>query len=337
MAGLILFLSGCLEPNTENIWSLERLTTVNTMGYCRHIDLVNNLAFLAAGQGGIQVWDLESFYSSSEDPILKTHLRINSDLGFNNDINQVVYSKLTQQIVGLETFEKPFLVDYSNPDKPFPTGTLMSEKTVEFAFIDDSLAFTIIAADDDDGIKISHFSGLVINDTTILYSSDIDLEVAVNGSPTGIDLSDSLMALTIDQLGVALYNYQGLTAAPLLLDEKDTESSAESVTFYGKDGLFVASDAGGCYYFEILADTLRLASEKAHFARDLRVHHVACSGTIAALSLGSHGLALYDISDPTQPESRGVHEVGHVYYTIFKHGYLFAATREGLQIFNIGI
>ena len=333
----MLILSGCLEPNTENLWSLDKLTTVNTIGYCRHLDIHDNLAFIAAGQGGIQVWDLTPFYDSNDAPILKTHLQINADLGLSKDINQVVYSEITSQIIGLETFEKPFLVDYFNPDKPSATGQLMSENTVEFIVIDDSLALTIIAADEDDGIKISHFTGFVINDSTILYQPHSDLEVAVNGSPSGIAISGSLLALTKDQLGVALYLYQGPATAPILIDEKDTESSAESVTFYGTDGLFVASGAGGCYYFEIEANKLWFMDEKAHFARDLRVQHVAYSGTMAALSLGSHGVALYDISDPSRPESRGVHEIGHVYFTVFENDYLFAATREGLQIFNIGI
>ena len=332
----MLILSGCLEPNTENLWSLNKLTTVNTIGYCRHLDIHDNLAFIAAGQGGIQVWDLTPFYDSNDAPILKTHLQINADLGLSKDINQVVYSEITSQIIGLETFEKPFLVDYFNPDKPSATGQLMSENTVEFIVIDDSLALTIIAADEDDGIKISHFTGFVINDSTILYQPHSDLEVAVDGSPTGIALSDSLLALTKDQLGVALYRYQGLTTAPLLLDEKDTESSAESVTFYGTDGLFVASDAGGCYYFEIMGDTLQLAGEEAHFARDLRVQHVSHSDIKVALSLGSHGLALYDISNPSRPASRGIYDIGYVYYTTFANDILYAATREGLQIFSIG-
>jgi len=333
----MLILSGCLEPNTENLWSLDKLTTVNTIGYCRHLDIHDNLAFVAAGQGGVQVWDLTPFYDSNDAPILKTHLQINADLGLSKDINQIVYSEITSQIIGLETNEKPFLIDYLKPENPVHVGGLMSENTKGFCITDDSLTFTLIAITEPEGLKITKYVYSVLIDTIFAYQHVIDQEIAVDGSPSGIALSDSILALTKNQLGIALYRYQGLTAAPLLLDEKDTQGSAQSATFLDSRGVFVASDEGGCYYFEIVGDTLKLAGEEAHFAHDLRVQHVAYSGTMAALSLGSHGLALYDISDPSRPESRGVHEIGHVYFTVFKNDYLFAATREGLQIFDIGI
>jgi len=34
-------------------------------------------------------------------------------------------------------------------------------------------------------------------------------------------------------------------------------------------------------------------------------------------------------------EERGIHDIGYVYHSEFSNGYVFAATREGLQILEI--
>ncbi len=90
---LVLLVTGCLEPDTENIWSLDKVTVANTTGYCRHIFISDNLAFVAAGQAGIQVWNMEALFQSGGNPELQTHLQLNSDLGLNKDINKITYSE----------------------------------------------------------------------------------------------------------------------------------------------------------------------------------------------------------------------------------------------------
>ncbi len=333
----LLILSGCLEPDTENIWSLDPAYTIETGGYCRHLDIAGDRLFIAAGQGGLQVWDITDFLDGSGDPQLLNHLRINSELPVHKDIRQVIYASNARQIIALETGERPLQIDYIRPANPIFTGQLMSEKTEQIHVIDDSLDFLLFAADEDDGIKISEFSGFFINDTTIIWSPNAsdDIEYNVVGLPTGLSYHDSLIVLTREQLGVALYRFRGLGIAPLPINAIDTEGTAESATFHGDKGVFVASGDGGCYYFSLSGDSLTLAHNSAHFAKDLRVEHCAYEDEVLALALGSRGLALYDISEPTDPQSRGVHDIGYVYTTTFHNGLLYAATREGLQIFHI--
>jgi hypothetical protein len=38
---------------------------------------------------------------------------------------------------------------------------------------------------------------------------------------------------------------------------------------------------------------------------------------------------------PSTVEERGIHDIGYVYHSEFSNGYVFAATREGLQILEI--
>ena len=71
------------------------------------------------------------------------------------------------------------------------------------------------------------------------------------------------------------------------------------------------------------------------FADNMTVDHIAVKNDIASLSLGSKGIALYDISDPTQPEAKGIFPVGYTYRTVFWKDRLLACTREGLQVLKI--
>ena len=71
------------------------------------------------------------------------------------------------------------------------------------------------------------------------------------------------------------------------------------------------------------------------FAEDLTVDHIAINGNIASLTLGSKGIALYDVSDPTRPLEKGIFPVGYSYRSVFWEDKLLVCTREGLQVITI--
>ena len=72
-----------------------------------------------------------------------------------------------------------------------------------------------------------------------------------------------------------------------------------------------------------------------NFAVDLDVDHISVKNGVAALSLGSKGIALYDVSDPTDPIERGIFPLGYVYKTEFWGERLVVCSREGLKVINI--
>ena len=53
------------------------------------------------------------------------------------------------------------------------------------------------------------------------------------------------------------------------------------------------------------------------------------------LSIGSKGIALYDVSDPFNPEPRGIFDVGYIYRSKFWNGKLLLCARSGLKIVTI--
>ena len=57
----MIYFGGCIEPNTEDLWSISVEGIMQTEGFARDVVLNDNTAFVAAGQAGIQVWDLYNF------------------------------------------------------------------------------------------------------------------------------------------------------------------------------------------------------------------------------------------------------------------------------------
>ena len=47
-----------MQPNEENIWSLTEEETLSTNGFCRNVSVVDNIAYVAAGQSGVQILSL---------------------------------------------------------------------------------------------------------------------------------------------------------------------------------------------------------------------------------------------------------------------------------------
>ena len=78
-------------------------------------------------------------------------------------------------------------------------------------------------------------------------------------------------------------------------------------------------------------------NEVFRFATDFTVDHIAINNgnNIAALTLGSKGIALYDIADPKNPIERGLFSIGYTYSSVFWDDNLVVCSREGLQIISI--
>ena len=100
------------------------------------------------------------------------------------------------------------------------------------------------------------------------------------------------------------------------------------------DGEFYVAceDAGA---FRLVTGVSAQSESEVQFANDLFVTHVAVNDNQLALSCASNGLALYEADGKTTIRARGIHDIGYVYHAEFSDGYLLAATREGLQIFEI--
>ena len=60
IAGLILIFGSCIEPVSDDLWSVMIEKECGTSGYARDVHVENDIAYVAAGEGGAEIWDLSS-------------------------------------------------------------------------------------------------------------------------------------------------------------------------------------------------------------------------------------------------------------------------------------
>ena len=176
-------------------------------------------------------------------------------------------------------------------------NTIMSARTKDFiSFHSDNDQFVMYSADNDDGMKW-HYYNL---DSTMLFGIEFiewtpfgGSEIYTPGKPLGIDSDgESVIAMAVDQLGVELFSIDSLGADPVLVGRVDSRKCRKS-----ENNFF------WCFYCLRLMQVLYIPMENFEtnsmgtidFARDFTVDHIAVYNNMAALSVGSRGIALYDI------------------------------------------
>ncbi|MCS5623159.1 MAG: hypothetical protein NZ735_04290 [Candidatus Marinimicrobia bacterium] len=331
---IILFFIGCIQPNEESIWSVSEEAVFSTYGFCRNVSVSNDVAYVAAGQSGVQIWDLNSgerlheFFGYSQD---------GSYLEF-DDIALVQRDVENELIFVTESNKKVKVFHFGDDSEFLYRNEIMSDNTKDFiSFYLPGNRFTMFVADNDDGLKW----GTYRSDTTNVFNLEIinwmplsGGEVATDGKPLGIDSDGvSRVAMAVDQLGVEFYDIDTLGSEPVLSSKYDLDGNAEQVELTDI-GAFVSCDDFGAYF---LTENYINSGQGSviHFAEDLTVDHISVKDNVAVLSIGPRGIALYDISDPLKPESRGIFDVGYVYRSKFWNNKLLLCTRSGLRIVTI--
>ena len=114
-----------------------------------------------------------------------------SDLGVSKEISQVVYKSSIKQLFALESNERPIHIDLSTPDSINILGQFSSEKTKEIRVITNNKnKFSVFAADNDDGLKLSTFEFFCkVYLTKIGYGSDYNIRYINRGMSDEIWLS----------------------------------------------------------------------------------------------------------------------------------------------------
>jgi hypothetical protein len=306
------------------LWKLNEVVHIETEGYCRDVYISGDSVFVAAGQGGVQLWDIGII--TAPNLVWKKSL---AELGVNKEITQVSYVSSIKQLFVLESNERPLHIDLSSGNTASVQGQFSSEQTKEFRVVTNSInSFTMYAADNDDGLKISTFE---YDSSFGLWFNTAGDEIASVGNPNGIDMYENEIVLTLDQLGIEAFHLEnGIITSSYHID---LEGNARAITMLNGGEFYVACEDAGAFR---MATGFSAQSEgKIQFANDLFVTHIAVNNNQLALSCASNGLALYEPDGNTTISARGIHDIGYVYHAEFSGGYLFAATREGLQIFEI--
>ena len=330
---LIIMISGCMEPNDEDLWSYHIISTLETNGFARDISIKNDTVFIAAGQSGVQIWNLttkelvKSFYGYFEGGAFLEFEDIS--LIKHNSKNDLVFISESNKDVMIFNLDESDSLRYRN--------TIMSARTKDFVVFSNKFdEFVMYTADNDDGLKWGNYS----LDTTNLFGIEFiewtpisGSEIFTPGKSMGID-SDGIskISMAVDQMGVELFSIDSLGSDINFEGRVNTEGNAISTTI-SENGVFVACDNAGAVYVPITNFSIR--DMIFPFAEDLTVNHIAVKENIAVLSVGSKGIAIYDITDPTNPIEKGIFSVGYAYKTKFWGERILVCSREGLKILEL--
>ena len=335
----VIFAYACMSPEGDELWIVSIDATLMTGGFARDVSVSRNKAYVAAGQSGIQIWDLEK--QTLESSFDEYWVPPGSPSDF-EDLSLIEIDTLSKLIFASEPNQDVMVLSYSTEDTLIYYNKILSIKTKEFiSFPIDSGVFVIYAADNDDGMKwsvVSYFpdcDGGYFPCYKPTYPTINEAEIKTIGKPRGIDSDGSnYIAMATDQLGVDLYSIDSIGSNPKLIGRVDTEGNAEKVTIV-PEGVFVACDDAGAAFIPI--ESFSESNIIHHFAENITVNHIAVEGSVAALSLGKKGIAVYDISEPTNPIPKGLFDIGYSYKAVFWSGKLLVCTREGLKILNLKI
>ena len=317
-----LALLSCIQPDKDSLWSTIIEKTIDTNGFARDVHMRGDTAFIAAGQSGLQIWNL-----GSATLIDQYESYGNSDL---EDVSRVYFDQYNSLIFIMDQ-SKIMFDEYDSTlfDLPTPIGDSHNEDFVVFPEIGGTFFIFHVDRDLTDGFLWAEYE---YADPVWFPSSNAGRIISWPSPLKGLAIYNEYIAFAGDQLGVYLYTY---TAAPFSLDlisRIDTEGNAEKVHMTD-GGVFVSCDDAGAYYIPI--ENFSGDGPSYRFAEDLTVDHIAVKDDIASLSLGSKGIALYDISDPVRPEEKGIFPIGYTYRTVFWKDRLLACTREGIQVVKI--
>ena len=336
---IIMFLSfGCIEPNTEELWSITIDGILNTTGFARDISIEDDIGFIASGQSGIQIWNLNN---QTQIGNYFGYYEIETFLEF-DDLSLIGRDTINNLIFASETNKDVQIFEYSLGDTNLKyLNTIMSARTKDFiSFPSDSGQFVMYSADNDDGLKWSIYEPYEVFDQIYwnpIYPPVEDAELYTPGKPLGVDSDgQSKIAMAVDQLGVELYTIDSLGANPKFVGRIDTEGNAEQVIIK-ELGIYTACDDAGAIFipWSDFDDTDSTETSRIRFAVDQTVDQISVHNGVAILSLGSKGIALYDVTDPFSPIEKGIFPIGYVYKTEFWGEKLIVCSREGLQIITI--
>lgn len=320
-----LMLFGCIQPDQESLWSTSVEKTINTSGFSRDVHMQGDTAFIAAGQSGLQIWNIDS------------EIMIDQYEGFGSadleDVGRVYYDHLNSLVFIMDQ-SKIMFDEYDSTlfEAPTPIGDSHNEDFIVLSDTLDTFYIYFVDRDEGDGFKWAQYDFEEVPFIGEIWQMQSDGQIRPSSPMKGLSHGGDHIAVAGDQLGVYLYTISSIGSTPELVSRIDTEGNAENVNIVD-DGVFVSCDDAGAYFIPI--GSFSGDGSSYRFAEDLTVDHIAVKDDMASLSLGSKGIALYDISDPTQPEEKGIFPIGYTYRTVFWKDRLLACTREGMQVVKV--
>ncbi len=337
---LLLALTACLRPDpieSGTVVDVSYVDVLETEGYARDVVAYGNKIFVAASQAGNQIWEAQNGTAVkvfepyfSDNPALKIILEPHSRLLFTVDKDKAFYKKLNPE---LSAFDSVYILHpvWSEilEDRFFGDGSIEDIFARE---INDSLVAVVVSdRSEGDGLQQNYFNKRYHSTEGFYYWEKNNVGSSTAGKHLGLDLRDTLIAVTRDELGVILYRLEDVDLDTLA--EIDTPGSALEVLFYD-NYLLVANNWAGMEVISLGPGDSSL-THLANIEVSGWVKQISIWNDIAILSCGENGVFLVDLSDPEHPRVDQAIDAGYTYRTYVANDMLYAATREGVKRYHI--
>lgn len=304
----ILLTLGCgrrkvLEPLVD----LQKIGSCSTLGYAQDVVLVDSLAYLATGQGGLEIIDV----SDPENPFTVGSF----------DIPMGLYNYATSLEVKTEKayigygYDGLLIVDVSNPAQPAYLGQV-AELRVEDLAISSTGEFTYVCT-------AARHQFAIVDATDPEYPWRV-VYISTPGKARGIFVLDTLAYVADEQLGLQIINFSDVFS-PTIEGSCDTESNARDVWVEG-DYAYIADGRGGLQIVETTdIDSLSIVGScnTPGYAKKIVIH-----GNYAFVADGSEGLQVIDVTDPTSPYIVGNYPTPYTHGVFVTEDYVFLADRD---------
>ncbi|MDS9396986.1 cadherin domain-containing protein [Aphanizomenon flos-aquae NRERC-008] len=315
----------------------------NVSGFGRRVQVLNDYAYMAAGDSGLQIIDI----SNLSNPTLKG----NYDTGYANNVQVIGNNAYVADVSGLQ------IIDISNPSNPTLKGnynitdfTYDLQVARSYAYVSSGTGLRIIDISNpsNPSLQVSYATkreaydvGLVGNYAYV--SGDRGLEIIDISNPSSPTLKGYYNSGNMQVVGN--YAYVAGTFGLQIIDitditkaipkgNYDTGNYAQSVQVVDNYAYVSASDAG-LQIIDITDPTKPIL--KVNYDTPGYAHNVRLLGNYAYVADGLSGLQIIDISNATTPTLKGNYDtLGYAHDVQVVSNYAYVADGlSGLQIIDI--
>ncbi|MDM3863116.1 MAG: choice-of-anchor L domain-containing protein, partial [Aphanizomenon gracile PMC644.10] len=315
----------------------------NVSGFGRRVQVLNDYAYMAAGDSGLQIIDI----SNPSNPTLKG----NYDTGYANNVQVIGNNAYVADVSGLQ------IIDISNPSNPTLKGnynitdfTYDVQVARSYAYVSSGTGLRIIDISNpsNPSLQASYVTkreaynvGLVDNYAYVSGDSGLEIiDISNPSSPTlkGYYNSSNMQvvgnyAYVAGTFGLQIIDITDITKA-IPKGNYDTGNYAQSVQVVDNYAYVSASDAG-LQIIDITDPTKPIL--KGNYDTPGYAHNVQLLGNYAYVADGLSGLQIIDISNATTPTLKGNYDtLGYAHDVQLLGNYAYVADGlSGLQIIDI--
>jgi hypothetical protein len=338
-----LFISSCKTPAEPIGISYTLVSSVDTGGFCRDINIKDSIVVAAADEKGYQV------YSFNLNNFEFTHKFGETEMGRRS--NNVVISSDRDYFLSLDKTDHIYAMSL-NDENDF------IEVVVNFGSDNRDYCRSLALVENEQNTIIYTLNRSVDGNSTIVYTRLWDNAMLdgfggyhalpwgatfteVNGlniEANAIFFSDSLLYIANSQLGVKVLK-QNLDGSLFEFTEFDTQG--EVTTIYANDGYVFAGSTydSGCLIASVNSDS-NVSIIEPVIAKGYTINGTHLSNGILAFACGYDGVVLYNWdnngSELIVSELGRVQTEDYAYQVkIYDNETIFVAGRNGLSVYNI--